>query len=253
MKGSASLLTGVIAGVLALALPASSFATGGGECGPSRPLTASEEKAFIAALQAIRGSMPKAPGTWTEQKAASAERVPRSIHEKPGCPLEATLLVSFINEKGIMEQVRQFEKKRSPQALDKLAADISAAAEKGDSKKVQRLQEEMESLNSAPTGKMAAHITVRVNNLHERYGLKGARACTVAGAKFAFLVRDAGGMKLVVYIGRWKKKNGQGVVPENDAAMSNTAVQFLEIIIEGECAEDLAAGINMKSLNALVK
>lgn len=239
--------------LLASAYPASSPAAGGGKCAVKRPLSASEKSGFQAAVRAIIKAMPPAPEGWTVQESAARGDAPDSICETPGCPLEYTCQVSFINEKNILESIKKFERSKSAERMERLASEMSAAAEKGDSKKLRKIEEEMEILNSTPAGKMTARILVRINPARAAGNIRQGGEIPVPGAKFGYLVENRNGKKIVLYSGRWNRRGEFGVYPEPDRSWSNAAVQFLEIVIEGDIAEELTKTLNMNALNTLMK
>jgi hypothetical protein len=234
--------------------PFSSTAAGKKEtCPGRRPLSAAERTTFEYALRVIRSAMPPAPEGWTSQAPEPGDSVPASICEAPGFPLESVYQASFTNEKGILESIQKFERSKSPGRMDRLADEISAAAEKGDSKKLQKLQAEMDSLNSTPAGKMTAVIIVRINNAATAGNIRGGIEIPLPGAKYAYLIEDRKAKKAVFYLGRWNRRGEYVIFPELVKDQSNASVQIIEVIIEGDMAEQMAKTMNLKALNSLLQ
>jgi hypothetical protein len=235
------------------ACPVAQALSGGGECGGRRPLSASEQSGFLDAMRTIRSAMPPAPEGWTTQELDPGGNAPASICETPGVPLESVYQVSYTNEKKILESIQKFERSKSAGRMERLAEEMSDAAEKGDSKKLQKLQEELDGLNATPAGRMTARILVRSNPVKTAGIIRGGSEFTVPGAKYAYLTDDKKGKKLVLYLGRWNRRGEYGIYPEIVKERSNASVQIIEVIIEGDLAEQLAKTMNLKVLNLLIQ
>ncbi len=249
-------LNSITASVLLLAAlyPASSPANASGEkCPARRPLSTKEQRAFLDTLQMIKSAMPPAPEGWTSQEPDSSCSAPALVCDTPGFPLESACQVSFTNEKRILENIQKFERSKSAGRMERLAAEMSDAAEKGDSKKLLKLQEELDGLNATPAGKMTARILVRINHIAAAGNIRGGSEFQLPGAKFAYRIEDKKGGKLALYLGRWNRRGEFGVYPEIAKLASNVSVQLIEVIIEGDIAEQLAKTMDLKVLNLLIQ
>ncbi len=240
--------------LLAALYPASSPAIGtAGKCPAWRPLNTTEQKAFLDIMKTVKNAMPPAPEGWTSQAPDPGSSVPALICGTPGFPPGSTYQVSFTNEKSILESIQKFERSKSPGRMERLAEEISAAAEKGDSEKLKKLQAELDGLTSTPAGKMTAGILVRINHVTTSGNIRGGDEIQLPGAKYAYLIDDRKGKKLVLYLGHWNRRGEYGVYPEIVKDRSNSSVQIIEVIIEGDIAEQLAKTMNLKILNSLIQ
>lgn len=234
--------------------PLSSPAAGKGEkCPDWRPLSAAEKKTFTDVIHAVRSAMPQAPEGWTVQLQDDAGKYPSSICGTSGFPLSFTAQANFTNERGILESIRKFERSKSSAKIDRLSDELIDAAERGDSKKLQKLQDEMDGLSAAPAGRLTARVLVRINPSGSAGNVRGGSEISLPGAKFAYLVEDKKSKKVVIYLGRWNRRGEFAIYPDIALDRSNVSVQLMEVIIEGDIAERLAGAMNLKGLLALMQ
>lgn len=234
--------------------PLYSIAAGKGEkCPGSRPLSAAEQKAVRDILQTVKKAMPPVPEGWTSRETDPCAGVPDAVCDAPGFPLALSCQMSLTNEKKILESIQKFERSRSPARLESLAAEMSEAAEKGDSRKLRKLQEEFDGLTDTPAGKITARVLVLVNHDSIAGKIRGGTDFPLPGAKYAYLIEDKKMKRLVFYLGRWNRKGEFGVYPEPAKAAANVPVRVIEVVIEGDSAEQLARTMNLKALGSLIQ
>ncbi|HNW27501.1 MAG TPA: hypothetical protein PKN50_03395 [Spirochaetota bacterium] len=234
--------------------PLYSTAAGKGErCPGRRHLSAAEQKAVRDIMQTIKKAMPPVPEGWTSREPDSCTGVPDVVCDAPGFPLASSCQVSYTNERRILESIQKFERSKSPARMESLAAEMSEAAEKGDSKKLQKLQEEFDGLADTPAGRITARILVLVNHEAIAGNIRGGSEFHLPGAKYAYLIEDKKMKRLVFYMGKWNRKGEFGVYPEPVKAAANVPAQVIEVIIEGDIAEQLARTMNLKVLGSLIQ
>ncbi|HOT43590.1 MAG TPA: hypothetical protein PLM53_03930 [Spirochaetota bacterium] len=240
--------------LLAALYPVSLSAAGKGQkCPGWRHLSAAEQRAVRDILQAVQKAMPPVPEGWTSREQDSCTGVPDAVCDAPGFPLAVSCQASFTNEKRILESIQKFERSRSPARMEGLAAEMSEAAEKGDSKKLQKLQEEFDGLADMPAGKITARVLVLVNHETIAGNIRGGSEFPLPGAKYAYLIEDKKLKRLVFYLGKWNRKGEFGVYPEPAKAAATVSAQVIEVIIEGDIAEELARTMDLKALGSLVE
>lgn len=223
------------------------------KCPAGRPLDSAEQKAFLDIMKTVKNAMAPAPEGWTIQGQDTVGSVPLSICSISGFPLASVFQVGYTNEKKILESIQKFERSRSAARMEKLAAEMSDAAERGDSGKLRKIQEEMDGLNATPAGMMTARIQVRINHTAIAGNIRGGSEYRLPGAKYAFLIDEKKGRRLVLCLGRWNRKGEYGIYPEMAKLSSNVSVQVVEVIIEGDIAEQLAKTIDLQALNSLMQ
>ncbi|MBP7737430.1 MAG: hypothetical protein KA369_15725 [Spirochaetes bacterium] len=238
--------------LFAVLYPLYSIAAGKEEkCPARRPLTASEKSSHAAALRTIRAALAPAPEGWIREEPIGGD--PSSICEDPGFPMEWTLCVTYSNEKKVLENIRNFGRGPSAGKAARLAAEMSDAAERDDSKKLRKLQEELDALGAVPAGALTARITVRINPAKTAGNIRGGDEFQLPGAKYAYLMEEKKKKRLVLYLGRWNRRGEFSILPEAVKDRSNVSAQMMEIIIEGDASEDLARAMDLKALNALME
>jgi len=238
--------------LFAVLYPLYSIAAGKEEkCPARRPLTASEKSSCAAALRTIRAALAPAPEGWTREEPIGD--VPSLICENTGFPLESSLGVTYTNEKRVLENIRNFGRGPSAARAARLAEAMSDAAERDDTKKLRKLQEELDALGAIPAGALTARITVRINPAKTAGTIRGGEEFRLPGAKYAYLVEEKRGKRLVLYLGRWNRRGEFTVYPETAKDRPNVSAQMMEIIIEGDASEELARAMDLKALNALME
>lgn len=246
--------TRIFAVLMALLVATVALADGGRECDNKRALTGAEKAAVNAVFRSIKSSLPAAPKGWKLQQAPDAAKLPDWIAGAPGCPVFYEFECAFYSMKNAMEM----GSKMGSQRMSQIAMEIAAAMQRGDTKRAEELQKEMEALQKGATPAEGASVTVR-------YRCNGSSSVTlgseckpvsVPGAKYAFMCESANQTTVAIYLGRWTSSGGIIAIADSQKSAANTSPQAIEIVVFGQSAstvQDMARKINLRSLNAVIK
>ncbi len=248
------MLNCITASVLLCAVLYPLYSTAAGKeekCPGRRTLSADEQRAFLDLVRKVKSALAPAPEGWTREEPTGTE--PAAICENPGFPLESSLQVRYTNEKKVLENIRNFGRGPSAGKAARLAEAMSDAAERDDFKKLRKLQEELDALGAVPAGAATARITVRINPARTAGNIRGGEEFRIPGAKYAYRIEEKKGRRLVLYLGWWSRRGEFSINPDAVKDRPNIAAQTMEIVIEGDAAEELARAMDLKALNALME
>ncbi|HNV47215.1 MAG TPA: hypothetical protein PLE73_02990 [Spirochaetota bacterium] len=229
-------------------------ADGGRECDSKRALNGAEKAAVNGVFAVLKGSLPAAPKGWKLQQAPDAAKLPAWIAGAPGCPVFYEFESAFYSMKNAMEM----GSKMGSQRMTQIAMEIAAAMQRGDTKRAEELQKEMEALQKGATPAEGVSVTVR-------YRCNGSSSVTlgseckpvsIPGAKYAFMCESANQTTVAIYLGRWTSSGGSIALADSQKNAANTSPQAIEIVVFGQSAstvQDMARKINLRSLTAVIK
>lgn len=235
--------------------PGITFADGGPDtCGEERHYSKAEIDWALHAQQVMQDAMPTPPPGWrvTEVTPIDSEFDELICSGAPE-PFDLTLAVSYANDEKINDNAKEFESNNVGAQIEKLSAEIIAAASRGDQAKIAALQSQLQSLTTQTGNDMMARVEMRANFGSVVEGKENFRSYQIPGIVQGYIQENFNDTKIVLYLGRWEKVSGDEILQHFDLSGSNAAVHFMEIVITGAIADTLAHSIDIAALKSLLQ
>lgn len=242
--------------VLFLLLPGLLMADGGEDyCGERRDLNRNEKAWADGVINSLAKTLPAAIKDWTMEASHSRKIDFGQACTKQGNPIQINYSVVYKNEKKMKAITENMSKNsdRIGEEMGRLAEEMNQAIQKGEMDKIKPIQKKMLALQGGSANELSTRIEIRINTINSNESKYQSKPFPLPGTKFSYIIEKEDEKKVIFYLGNWRKSGDDGVAYIFNIKAPNTSVSFVEIVIKGEIADQLAKSLNIKALHSLVK